>query len=176
MQSRNKELDVGEDVFVEERIQPIHVSTEYVGRYQSANHIRDLPTFYIDEPLDLGGRNSGPTALESTLAALNSCTAMIMYVMRREMRFDLRDARFEAEGLIDVRRVAMKKTGMKYSEVEPITYHYQRVKQHVYLTTTELTDRVAEFRTKVERLCPMHALLRDASVPLESTWTVVPPN
>jgi putative redox protein len=70
------------DVAGEERIQPIHVSTEYLGRYQSVNRIRDLPEFYIDEPRDLGGKNSGPTALESTLAALNSCSAMIMFILR----------------------------------------------------------------------------------------------
>lgn len=166
--------DTSDEVLVEERIQPIHVATEYLGRYQSASHIRDLSPFYIDEPVDLGGRNSGPTALESTLAALNACTAMIMHIMRKEVRFDLRGVRFEADGFVDVRRVEMKRAGLKYSEIEPIAHHFQKVDQRVFITTNEPEDRVALFRSEVERLCPMHALLRDASVPLESSWTVIP--
>ena len=167
--------DTSDEVLVEERIQPIHVATEYLGRYQSASHIRDLSPFYIDEPVDLGGRNSGPTALESTLAALNACTAMIMHIMRKEVRFDLRGVRFEADGFVDVRRVEMKRAGLKYSEIEPITHHFQKVAPAgVHNEPTKPEDRVALFRSEVERLCPMHALLRDASVPLESSWTVIP--
>ena len=91
----------------------------------------------MDEPAELGGRNSGATALESTLAALNACTAMIMYVLKREMRFDLGDLTLEADGWIDVRRIEMKKTGKLYSQVEPLAHHYQRVVQRVFITTSE---------------------------------------
>lgn len=160
----------GADVLIDERIQPIHVSTEYLGGYQSVTHVRDVPDLYFDEPRDLGGKNSGPTALEATLAALNACSAMIMFVMRRELRFDLRSVRFETDGLIDVRRVEMKRTGKRYSEVEPIARHFQRVTQRVHLRTSEPEDRIAHFRSEVERLCPLQALLRDAGVPLETVW------
>lgn len=159
-----------DDVFVEERIQPIRVETEYISRYQSVNRIRDLAPFYIDEPLELGGRNSGPTALESGLAALNSCSAMIMHVMRKELRFQLGDVRFETDGFIDVRRVAMKKTGQKYSEVEPVAYHYASITHKVFIKTGESDERLLHFRSEVERLCPMHALLRDAGVPMNIEW------
>lgn len=164
-----------DDVQGEERIQPIHVSTEYLGRYQSVNHIRDLDPIYMDEPKDLGGLNSGPTALESGLAALNSCTAMIMYVLKREMRFDLGALRFEADGWIDVRRIEMKKTGKLYSEIEPIADHYDRVVQRVFITTSESGERLEHFKHEVHRLCPMHTLLRDAGVPVTSEWEVIAP-
>lgn len=163
------------DVEVDERIQPIRVETEWLGRYQSVNHIRDLPEIYLDEPRELGGRNSGATALETTLAALNSCTAMIMYVLQREMRFDLQGVRFEADGWIDVRRVEMKKSGKLYSQVVPIADHYQRVIQRVILRTTESEERIEKFRSECHRLCPMHCLLRDAGVPLHCEWVVETP-
>lgn len=159
-----------DDVQVDERIQPIHVSTEYLGRYQSVNRIRDLADIYLDEPVELGGKNSGPTALETTLAALNSCSAMIMFVLRREMSFDLGGVRFETDGHIDVRRVEMKRTGKKYSEVTPIADHFHNVVQRVYIRTSEPDERIEQFKSEVERLCPMHALLRDAKVPMESIW------
>ena len=159
----------------DERIQPIHVNTEYVGRYQSENRIRDIAPFSLDEPTELGGRNAGPTALEMTLAALNSCSAMIMYVLSREMKFDLGAVRFETDGWIDVRRIEMRRLKLKYSEVEPIAEHYHHVDQRVYITTSEEQGRFDHFRAEVHRLCPMYSLFRDAGVKLESTWIVERP-
>lgn len=159
-----------EDVESEERLQPIHVSAEYRGRYQSANLVRDLPEFYLDEPKELGGQNTGPTPLESVLCALNSCSAMIMNILRREMRFEYGALRFEADGVVDVRRVEMKRTGKLYSEVEPIARHYHQVSQRIFIETGESDERLAEFRAKVERLCPVQCLLRDAGVDLRVEW------
>lgn len=160
----------------DERIQPIHVATKYLGRYQSESTIRDLPPVYLDEPTELGGRNAGATALETTLAALNSCSAMIMYVLSREMRFDLGDVRFETDGWIDVRRIEMRRRKLKYSEVEPVAEHYHHVDQKVFITSRETGDRFEHFRSEVHRLCPMYALFRDAGVRLESTWIQVLPD
>ncbi|MCC7105896.1 MAG: OsmC family protein [Chloroflexi bacterium] len=160
------------DVQSNERIQSIHVNTEYLGGYQSVNHVRDLPDIYLDEPKELGGKNSGPTPLETTLCALNSCTAMIMNILRREMRFDLQGVRFETEGQHDVRRVEMKRTGKLYSQVEPIAYHYHKVHQKVFIRTSESGERLEKFRAEVERLCPLHALLRDAKVNVQTDWVL----
>jgi putative redox protein len=160
------------DVDIDERIHPIHVATEWMGRYQSINRIRDVPEVYLDEPRELGGKNSGATALETTLAALNSCTAMIMYILQREQKFDLRSVRFEADGFVDVRRVEMKKSGKLYSQVEPIADHYKSVTQRVFIDTSEPEERIDHFRNEVHRLCPMHCLLRDAGVPMETQWIV----
>ncbi len=156
----------------DERIQPITVTTQYQGKYRSVNTIRDVPPFSLDEPTELGGENAGPTALEMTLAALNSCSAMIMYVLSREMRFDLGGVRFETDGWIDVRRIEMRKRKLKYSEVEPIAEHYDRVVQKVYVTTSESGERLEHFRSEVHRLCPMYALFRDAGVNLDSQWVI----
>ncbi len=158
------------DISVSERLQSITVTTEYLGNYQSVNHVRDLPLIYLDEPTELGGKNSGPTPLEMTLCALNSCTAMIMNILRREMNFDLGGVRFKAEGIHDVRRAEMRRTGKLYSQVEPIAYHYHKVTQRVFIKTSESDERLEHFKSEVERLCPLHALLRDAEVKLVSEW------
>ena len=160
-----------DDVHTNERLHSIFVSTEYIKNYKSVNHVRDLPDIFLDEPLELGGENSGPTALEMGLCALNSCTAMIVNILRREMKFDVGGLRFEATGIHDVRRAEMRRTGKTFSQVEPIAYHYHKVIQKVFIKTTETDDRVAHFKSEVERLCPLHALLRDASVDVESVWT-----
>jgi uncharacterized OsmC-like protein len=158
------------DVQVNERLQSIFVKTEYLGAYQSVNHVRDLPDIYLDEPLELGGKNTGPTPLEMGLCSLNSCTAMVMNIMRREMRFDIQAVRMEAEGIHDVRRAEMKRTGKLFSEVEPVAYHYHNIIQKIWIKTSESDERLEKFSSEVERLCPLHALLRDARVNLEAQW------
>ena len=97
-----------DDVTVDQRLQPITVETQYRGGYQSEVRIRDLDTYYLDEPEDLGGQNKGPTPLENVLASLCSCTSMIVHIMQREMNFELDTMRSNAKGTVDVRRVEMK--------------------------------------------------------------------
>ncbi|GLY15113.1 OsmC family protein [Kineosporia rhizophila] len=164
------------DLQITERIQPISVSTKYDQRFHSVTQIRDLEPLHHDEPVDLGGGNTGPTALEATLAAFNACSAMIMFVLRREQKFDLGGVEFRTGGFIDVRRAEMRRTKKKYSEIEPVARHYQRVEQEVVITTSEPQERIDHFKAEVERLCPMYALLSDAGVPLTITWTVVRPD
>jgi uncharacterized OsmC-like protein len=158
------------DVSVSGRLQSIKVTTDYLGNYQSVNHVRDLPPIYLDEPIELGGKNSGPTPLEMTLCALNSCTAMIINILRREMKFDVKGLRFESEGIHDVRRAEMRRTGKLFSQVRPIAYHYHKVTQHVFINTSETDERLSTLKSEVERLCPLHALLRDARVNVVFEW------
>lgn len=158
------------DVQVNDRIQSIFVTTEYLGNYQSVSQVRDLPALYHDEPVELGGKNTGPTPLEATLCALNACTAMIINILRREMKFEVGSLRFETEGRHDVRRAEMKRTGKLFSEVEPVARHYHKVIQKVYIQTSESDERLEKMRAEVHRLCPLHALLIDAKVDLDFQW------
>lgn len=159
-----------DDVKVGERLQPIRVSAEYMGRYKSAVRIRDLPLSYLDEPEELGGDNAGPTPLESILASLCACTSMIVHIMQREMAFHVDAMRCEADGVVDVRRVEMKRTGKKYSEVEPIAPHFHSVSLRVTVKTDESDERIAELKRHVRRLCPVSRLLEDAGVAFDVTW------
>ena len=159
-----------DDVQVSDRLQPIHVATRYLGGYKSEVTIRDLPPAYLDEPRDLGGTNQGPTPLESVLASLCGCTAMIVHIMKREMDFELLGLRCEADGITDVRRAEMKRTGKKYSQVEPIAWHFHQVRQRIYVTTPESDERLEELQRQVARLCPVSRLLEDARADFQVTW------
>lgn len=159
-----------DDVEVSDRLQPITVSTRYLGGYKSEVTIRDLPPLFLDEPQDLGGDNDGPTPLESVLASLCGCTAMIAHILQREMRFEIAGLRCEADGVVDVRRAEMKRTGKKYSEVEPIAHHFHKVRQRIYISTPENDDRLDVLKAQVARLCPVSRLMEDAGVTFEVHW------
>lgn len=162
--------DLPDEVTLEDRLNTISVDTEYKDRYQSVSTIRDTPAVYIDEPRSLGGFNSGPTALETGLAALNACSAMIMHIMRMELKFEMSDISFHTTGVVDSRRVEMKKTKKKYSEIPPVAPHYREVRQEITIRSDESGERWDLFTSEVLRLCPMHALLHDAGVPVEVVW------
>jgi uncharacterized OsmC-like protein len=163
-------MGVEQDVLATERLQNISVRSRWHGKYRSSVHIRDLPALSFDEPRELGGENSGPTALESILSALISCSAMIVYILQREKDFKLDGLEFSAVGTHDVRRVAMRATGKKYSEIEPIAKHFHAVRVEARVATKESDQRLRELAADVERLCPVINLLRDAGVPLEIDW------
>ena len=162
--------DLPDEVTLEDRLNTITVDTTYLERYQSESTIRDLPGLFLDEPRSLGGFNSGPTALETTLAALNACSAMIMHIVRMELKFEMSDISFHTTAVVDSRRVEMKKTRKKYSEIEPVARHYRSVHQEITIRSDESGQRWDLFTSEVHRLCPMHALLEDAGVPVEIVW------
>lgn len=158
------------DVDISDRIQSIFVTTQYMKNYQSVSKVRDLPDIYNDEPIELGGKDSGPTPLEMTLCALNACTAMVINILRREMGFQMGGLRFETKGFHDVRRAEMKRTGKLFSEVEPVAYHYHKVIQKAYIVSDESDERLEEMRSKVHKLCPLHALFADAGIDFDFEW------
>jgi len=163
-------MGVEQDVRIAERLQEIEVRSAWDGKYRSVVEIRDLPPLSFDEPRELGGSNTGPTPLETVLSALVSCSAMIAYIVQREMNFDLKGMEFHAVGTHDVRRVAMRATGKKYSEIEPIAKHFHSVRVQARLATSEPDERLKELHAKIERLCPLINLLRDAGIPLDIDW------
>ena len=158
------------DVTVGERLQPIHASSEYLGKYRSIVHVRDVPDWYLDEPVELGGDNKGPTPLESVLGALCACTSMIVNILRKELRFDVQGMRCEADGVTDVRRAEMKRTGKKFHEVEPIASHFHKVHMRIHIKTSESDERLDEMAAHVARLCPVSKLIEDADVPFNVSW------
>ena len=164
------EQSAADDVQVSERLQPISVATEYLGGYKSKVSIRDLEPYYLDEPKELGGKNTGPTPLENVLESLCACTSMIVHIMKREMRFQFSDMRCTADAKTDLRRVEMKRTGKKYSEIEPLSYHFYEVDQTIYISTDESDERLEELKSHVAKLCPVSRLLGDAGVPLSVSW------
>jgi uncharacterized OsmC-like protein len=78
--------------------------------------------------------------------------------------------RSNAKGTIDVRRVEMKRTGKKYSEVEPLSYHFHDIHQIIYISTSENRERLEQLKEHVARLCPVSRLLEDAGVPFRVDW------
>ena len=86
------------------------------------------------------------------------------------MRFGLALMRCQVKGVNDIRRVEMKQTGKKYSEVEPLSYHFHQVHQTLLVVTSKSDERLDELKAHVARLCPVSRLPENAKVSLKVDW------
>ena len=78
--------------------------------------------------------------------------------------------RCQAKGVTDIRRVEMEQTEKKYSEVEPLSYHFHEVHQTLLAVTSKSDERLDELKARVARLCPVSRLLEDAKVSFKVDW------
>ena len=70
--------------------------------------------------------------------------------------------------VINADKVAM--TGKKFTEVEPIAYHFHQVDLNINIKTGETEERFEKMKEEVARLCPVSRLIDDAGVPLTVNW------
>jgi len=96
--------------------------------------------------------------------------SMILHIMQGETGFGLESTRREADGMVDLRRVEMKRNSKRYSQVEPAAEHFHRVELRVHVRTGETGERLAKLQRQVRRLCPVSRLLEDAGVDFEPVW------
>lgn len=125
--------------------------------------VRDLPVFATDEPRSSGGTETGPTPLETVLAALVGCKSVMIHNVASAMDFDYEGVELEASGMIDLR-------GPK--GVPGIRPYFESVDLTVTVYTAEPEDRLARLARNAEARCPVMNLLRDAGATVNATWRI----
>lgn len=114
---------------------------------------------------EVSGGNTGPTPLETVLAALLGCEGVIINRCAEAMKFDYAGVDLECEGTVDAR-------GSR--GVVGVRPHFQSVALKVRIQTNEPAERVAKLRKNVESRCPVMNLLADADVEMIVEWQTVP--
>lgn len=114
---------------------------------------------------EVKGANTGPTPLETVLAAFLGCEGVIINRCAEVMKFAYSGVDLECAGEVDAR-------GSR--GVAGVRPHFQAVRLKVTLYTDEPARRIAKLRKNVEYRCPVMNLLRDADVTLDVTWETRP--
>ncbi len=114
---------------------------------------------------EVKGTNTGPTPLETVLAAFLGCEGVIINRCAEVMKFAYSGVDLECAGEVDAR-------GSR--GVQGVRPHFQAVRLKVTLYTDEPAERIAKLRKNVEYRCPVMNLLRDAGVALDVTWETRP--
>ena len=114
---------------------------------------------------EVKGTNTGPTPLETVLAAFLGCEGVIINRCAEVMKFAYSGVDFECAGEVDAR-------GSR--GVQGVRPHFQAVRLKVTLYTDEPAERVAKLRKNVETRCPVMNLFRSADVEVRAEWVLVP--
>ena len=115
-----------------------------------------------DEPAS----DTGPTPLETALAALMGCEGVIINRCAAAMGFAYNAVEIDGEGEVD-RRGSRGVPG-----VRP---YFNWVKLEIRVHSSESAERFAKLIKNVEYRCPVMNLFRAAEVEVATDWRLLPP-
>ncbi|MEO1733874.1 MAG: OsmC family protein [Pseudomonadota bacterium] len=122
--------------------------------------IRDL-VFHIDEPVERGGTNTGPTPTDTAIAALIGCTNVIGHKCAAKLGVDIGQLKITASCAFDRRGVTL---------AEEIDVPFVRVALIVECGGSATVGEIETVATEVEKFCPLSKLFEKAGTDLAVTW------
>ena len=122
--------------------------------------IRDL-SFVIDEPVERGGTNEGPTPTDTAIAALIGCTNVIGHKCAAKLGVDIGQLAIDVVCDFDRRGVTL---------TEEIDVPFVALKQVVTAHGPANQDDLNRVATEVAKYCPLSKLFEQAGTKLETIW------
>ncbi len=122
--------------------------------------VRDL-NFAIDEPVERGGTNLGPTPTDTALAALVGCTNVIGHKCAESLGIDIGHLDIAATCDFDRRGVTLS---------EEIDVPFQRIVLTVEADGTAAQHDLERVSREVAKYCPLSKLFRQAGTEVEEIW------
>lgn len=131
---------------------PTHARTEIP--------VRDLEVV-IDEPLERGGTNLGPSPTEAAMTALIACTNVIGHKNAHRLGVDLGTVTIDANCAFDRRGVLME---------EEIDVPFPQVTLTVNCATTASQEDLARVGEETAKYCAIAKLFRQSGTELSVHW------
>lgn len=122
--------------------------------------VRDL-VFAVDEPVERGGTNLGPTPTDTALAALVGCTNVIGHKCADKLGLDI--------GHLDISLVCdFDRRGVTLEE--EIDVPFQKIVLKVQTSNVVNPEALARLSDEVSKFCPLSKLFRQAGTIIEEEW------
>ena len=131
---------------------PTHARTEIP--------VRDL-NVVIDEPVERGGTNMGPTPTETAMTALIACTNVIGHKNAHKLGVDLGVVTIDANCQFDRRGVLLE---------EEIDVPFPAVTLTVNCTTSASQDELTKVGQETAKFCAIAKLFEAAGTDLTVNW------
>mgnify|MGYP002628552017 CR=1 FL=1 len=131
---------------------PTHARTEIP--------VRDLNVI-IDEPLERGGTNLGPTPTETAMTALIACTNVIGHKNAHRLGVDLGEVTIDAECQFDRRGVLMQ---------EEIDVPFPAITLTVNCTTSASQEELTLVGQETAKYCAIAKLFEASGTDLTVNW------
>jgi putative redox protein len=123
---------------------------------------RDLKVT-IDEPVERGGTNRGPTPTETLMAALLGCTNVIAHKVAAAHGVHFNSMRLRIEADFDRRGVTL---------AEEIDVPFPRATLFIDVTTDADEASLAKVKRDLGKYCPLSKVVRQAGTELDEVWSV----
>ena len=123
--------------------------------------IRDL-LFSIDEPVERGGGNQGPTPTDTALAALIGCTNVIGHKCAKSLGVDIGKLTIDAQCAFDRRGVTLS---------EEVATPFAAITLDVCADGDANQEALERVGREVAKYCPLSRLFEAAGTKLEVRWT-----
>jgi len=123
---------------------------------------RDLKVT-IDEPVERGGTNRGPTPTETLMAALLGCTNVIAHKVAAAHGVHFNSMRLRIEADFDRRGV---------TRAEEIDVPFPRATLFIDVTTDADEASLAKVKRDLGKYCPLSKVVRQAGTELDEVWSV----
>jgi uncharacterized OsmC-like protein len=125
--------------------------------------VRDL-SVVIDEPVERGGTNLGPTPTEAAMTALIACTNVIGHKNAHRLGIDLGEVTIDANCQFDRRGVLME---------EEIDVPFPAVTLTVNCTTPASQNELDKVGVETSKFCAIAKLFEAAGTDLTVNWVKV---
>ncbi|GHH02553.1 hypothetical protein GCM10012319_70930 [Comamonas sp. KCTC 72670] len=102
---------------------------------------------FMDEPVELGGRNGAPSPLDFILAAHAGCLNYMTFFIARELGIPVTRTDITVRGSLDPATFAGKGTSARAG--------YQSLEVTLLVETTANADQLAQLKREVEARCPV---------------------
>lgn len=117
--------------------------------------------FQIDEPLERGGTNTGPSPTETGMAALVGCTNVIAHKCAHKLGIDIGHLTIDMACEFDRRGVLLQ---------EEIEVPFIRIRLKIAADGPATADELAQVAAEVAKYCPLAKLFRAAGTIIEEEW------
>jgi len=123
--------------------------------------VRDV-NFKIDEPVERGGTNLGPSPTETVIAALIGCTNVIANKCADKLGIDIGHLAIDATYSFD-RRGAML--------MEEVDVPFPKITLNIISDGTATQAELENVSRELNRFCPVSKVFRHAGTQIEEIWS-----
>ena len=122
---------------------------------------RDV-AFQIDEPVERGGTNTGPSPTETAIAALIGCTNVISIKCANKLGIDIGHLKIEAKYDFDRRGVLL---------TEEVDLPFPKIVLNIVSDGPATEAELAQVATELAKFCPIAKVFRHAGTVIEENWS-----
>jgi len=123
--------------------------------------VRDVE-FAIDEPIERGGTNLGPSPTETAVAALIGCTNVIANKCAEKLGIDIGHLYIEATYSLDRRGVMLE---------EEIDVPFPKIVLNIIASGSATDAELQNVSTELNKYCAVSKVFRAAGTEIEENWS-----